>query len=363
MRNLVLSLLAVLAITSCNQGADSYNVHIELEGVEGKWVNLTARINREYIVVDSVLVEEGVPASLSNSIDGVKTMYLAVAGERGSVKLLIENAEYTISGTLEEPVIVTSSQAQNDLNIYNTQVAVFEKELSVIVEAYYDAMEKEDQAAADSILANYELVNHKKTVIDSIYIDENPDSYASVLILRASFYALDTDELEHALTSLAPEVQQMEEYDYMFGIMERQKDVAVGMKYKDFGLETPEGELLKVSDVHKGQVLLIDFWASWCGPCRAANPELVEMYAKYHEKGFEILGVSLDSDKDSWLKAIEDDNMTWKHISDVKGWECEGSKLYGVPAIPHTVLVDREGIIISKKLHGEELRMAIEKNL
>ena len=84
------------------------------------------------------------------------------------------------------------------------------------------------------------------------------------------------------------------------------------------------------------------------------------MYADYREKGFDILGVSLDSDRASWLKAIEHDNLTWKQISDVKGWECEGSKLYGVPAIPHAVLLDREGIIIAKNLHGEELREAIE---
>ncbi len=142
--------------------------------------------------------------------------------------------------------------------------------------------------------------------------------------------------------------------------MEKQKDVAIGKPYKDFALETPEGEMLKVSEVHQGNVLLIDFWASWCSPCREANPELVAMYADYHEKGFDILGVSLDSDKSSWLKAIEDDNLTWKQISDVKGWECEGSKLYGVPAIPHAVLLDREGIIIAKNLHGEELREAIE---
>jgi len=91
-----------------------------------------------------------------------------------------------------------------------------------------------------------------------------------------------------------------------------------------------------------------------------ANPEVVELYAEYHDKGFKILGVSLDKDKTIWLKAIEDDKLSWNHISDLKHWDCEGSKLYGVPAIPHTVLISREGIITAKKLHGEELREAIE---
>lgn len=360
MRNLILSLFALLIITSCEKAADSYTVNINMDELEGKWVNLTSRIDREYVVMDSVLVEAGVPAVLSNSIEGVQTMNLSVKGERNSVRLLMENAEYTISGTMESPIIETTSQAQKDLNTYKEKSAIYADQISAIIEAYYAAMEKEDEAAADSIMAKYELVNAEKKVMDSDYIAENPAAYASVLVLRSSFYSLDTDELEEVLTSLDPAVQQMDEYEYMYGIMEKQKKVAIGQHYVDFGLESPEGEMLTVSEVHQGQVLLIDFWASWCNPCRAANPELVEMYADYHAKGFDILGVSLDKDRAAWLKAIEDDHLTWNQISDVKGWECEGSILYGVPAIPHAVLIDRDGIIIAKNLHGDELREAIE---
>jgi len=360
MRNLILSLLAMLMLVSCKQGTDSFTVELKMDGLEGKWVNLSARVKREAVVMDSVLIEAGVPAVLSGIVDGVQTMYLSVKGERKSLRLLIENADYSISGSIEDPVIESSGQAQKDLNSYNENVAVYDQEINAIIESYYAALEKEDQAAVDKSLAIYEVLNAKKTKMDSAYVAENPASYASVLVLRNSFYSLETDELEEVLTSLDPTVQQLEEYKYMFGIMEKQKDVAIGKPYKDFALETPEGEMLKVSEVHQGNVLLIDFWASWCSPCREANPELVAMYADYHEKGFDILGVSLDSDKSSWLKAIEDDNLTWKQISDVKGWECEGSKLYGVPAIPHAVLLDREGIIIAKNLHGEELREAIE---
>ena len=363
MRNLILSLLAMLVLVSCKQGTDSYTVELKLDGLEGKWVNLSARVKREAVVMDSVLLEAGVPAVLSGSVDGVQTMYLSVKGERQSLRLLMENADYSISGTIEDPLIESSGQAQKDLNSYNEKAAGYDQQISAIIESYYAALEKEDQAAADSIIAGYELVNEEKTEMGSIYITENPASFASVLVLRNSFYSLETDELEEVLTSLDPTVQQLEEYKYMYGIMEKQKNVAIGKPYLDFALETPEGEMLKVSEVHQGQVLLIDFWASWCGPCRRANPELVAMYADYHEKGFDILGVSLDSDRASWLKAIEDDKLTWKQISDVKGWECEGSKLYGVPAIPHAVLLDREGIIIAKNLHGEELREAIESLL
>lgn len=349
-----------MVLASCNQVADNFTVDVQMDGLEGQWVMLNSRVNREYVAIDSALIEKGVPAILTGSVDGVQTMYLSAKGIRKSVRLLMENAEYTISGSLEEPVIVTTSKAQNDLNSYNEKAAGFDQKISAIIEAYYAALENEDQAAADSIIEGYEVVNNEKTDMGELYIQENPASFASVLVLRNSFYMLETNELEQALTSLDPSVQQMEEYKYMYGIMEKQKDVGIGMKYKDFALETPEGKMLSISEVHQGSVLLIDFWASWCSPCRQANPELVAMYADYHDKGFDILGVSLDSDKASWIKAIGDDNLTWSQISDVKGWDCEGAKLYGVPAIPHAVLVDREGTIIAKNLHGDELREAIE---
>lgn len=360
MRNLILSVLSIMVLASCNQAAENFTVDVKMDGLEGQWLMLNARVNREYVTIDSTLIEMGVPAILTGSVDGVQTMYLSVKGVRKSVRLLMENTEYTISGNMEEPVIETTGKAQNDLNSYNEMAGEFDQKISAIIEAYYAALENEDQAAADSIIAGYEVVNNKKTAMGEAYIQENPASFASVLVLRNSFYMLETDELEQALTSLDPSVQQMEEYKYMYGIMENQKNVGIGMKYIDFALETPEGEMLSVSDVHQGSVLLIDFWASWCGPCRRANPELVALYAEYHDKGFDILGVSLDREKAGWIKAIEDDNLTWSQISDIKGFECEGSVLYGVPAIPHAVLLDREGTIIAKNLHGDELRQAIE---
>jgi peroxiredoxin len=359
MRKLISVLLAAVVFQSCNQTNDHYTIRLDLEGTEGRWVKLTGRMNREYVVMDSVLIESGVEAIMSQPIEGVKTRYLSVDGQQGSIRLLLENAEYTISGSMDDPVIETTGQAQRDLNGYNELTGFTEDKLASLADAYYGALEQEDQDAADSILEAYNMVNAEKEVIDSLYLAENPGSYATVLVLRGSFYMLDTDELEEILNSLDPALRQMEEFGYMYGIMEHQKEVAVGKPYKDFGLATPDGEILKVSDVHHGNVLLIDFWASWCGPCRRANPELVRMYDEFHGRGLEILGVSLDTDRTSWLKAIAEDNLSWYQISDVKGWECEGSRLYGVPAIPHSVLIDRDGIIKAKKLQGKALQEAI----
>ena len=110
-------------------------------------------------------------------------------------------------------------------------------------------------------------------------------------------------------------------------------------------------------------VVLVDFWASWCGPCRREMPNLVEAYKKYRNKGFEIVGVSLDRDAEAWKNGIEKLDITWPQMSDLKYWDCEGAKLYAVSSIPHTVLIDGEGVILARGLHGEELQEQIAEAL
>lgn len=138
------------------------------------------------------------------------------------------------------------------------------------------------------------------------------------------------------------------------------KQFSKGGQAPDFTSQTPEGEDFSLSDL-KGKVVLLDFWASWCGPCRRENPNVVKMYNKYHEKGFDVLGISLDRKKDAWTKAIKADKLTWHHVSDLKGWSNEVSKLYGVRSIPHTILLDREGKIIAKNLRGPALEAKLKE--
>lgn len=136
-----------------------------------------------------------------------------------------------------------------------------------------------------------------------------------------------------------------------------------GMAMPDIALRDPNGETRALSDL-RGQVVLVDFWASWCGPCRRENPNVVRAYEEYHDRGFEVFSISLDRDVNKWKRAIEQDGLVWPHhISDLKGWGSIVSELYGISSIPHAILIDREGNVVATHLRGTRLEQELEKLL
>jgi peroxiredoxin len=136
----------------------------------------------------------------------------------------------------------------------------------------------------------------------------------------------------------------------------------VGKQAPDISLPDPEGNTKTLSSL-RGKYVLLDFWAGWCGPCRFENPNVVRLYQKYKDKGFDVYSVSLDSDKKKWLSAIEADGMEWTHVSDLKKWESAVIPLYHIDAIPMAFLLDKDGIIVAKDLRGEELQKKLEELL
>ena len=159
------------------------------------------------------------------------------------------------------------------------------------------------------------------------------------------------EEIANRLAEARPNHPQVQQF---VANLHRLQGVNEGVIAPEINLATPEGPTLALSSL-RGKYVLIDFWASWCGPCRRENPNVVKTYANYKDKGFEIYGVSLDQDRAAWLKAIESDQLVWKHVSDLKYWSSAGAQAYQVNSIPQTFLLDREGRIIAKGLRGAAL--------
>ncbi|MES3018066.1 MAG: TlpA disulfide reductase family protein [Bacteroidota bacterium] len=194
------------------------------------------------------------------------------------------------------------------------------------------------------------------------FVQENKDNLAA-------FYAagtIDQNKYELELIKYAEEVKPKfpnNKAVMMFvNKMEGLKSVSVGQQAPDFVLNNPEGVPIKLSQ-YKGKYVLLDFWASWCAPCREENPNIVKQHAAYAAKGFDVLGVSLDDDKSDWLRAISSDKLRWNHVSDLKRWDSEIAALYKVEGIPASFMIDRAGKIVAKNLRGADLEKFLSETL
>lgn len=214
-------------------------------------------------------------------------------------------------------------------------------------------------------VSNDQFTSYKKqrNVRISELIQQNPASIVSAYVLYRDFsYRLTPQEIQQNIQLLDPKLQETQYVAVLKDLIKVLSAVSIGNKAPDFEGTTPEGKNIKLSD-HFGKYLLLDFWASWCGPCRQENPNLVKSYEKYHDKGFDIFAVSLDKNKEAWLKGIKDDNLSWTHVSDLAFWQSAAAKLYGVRAIPANVLIDPNGVIVGRNLRGEALNKKLEELL
>lgn len=203
----------------------------------------------------------------------------------------------------------------------------------------------------------------KDVKIDEYIKSHSTSLVAAYVLYREYAYRLNTDELKANIALLAPELQETPYVQTLNKLTNVFETVAIGKKAPLFEAKTTDGQTVKLSD-HLGKgYLLIDFWASWCRPCRKENPNLVRIYDKYKNKGFDIFGVSLDKEHRFWSKAIEDDKLIWTNVSDLKYWHSQPAELYGVRVIPSNFLVNSEGVIIAKNLKGNDLDEYLNKLL
>lgn len=330
------------------------------------------------VVKDSVALKNGAfelkgtdkaprQAMLLLDTKGVGYKSLLRSGSADVFEFYIDNAKMTLAAKDSvSKAVIKGSALNTDFAAYKKQVSPAEAKVKAVVNEYNSA--SKEQRATPEFQADmdkkYDAASTEVDKIQKDFIKANPNTMVSLdLIKSGNEYSMEDvaatealfNGLSDAVKSSAPGKAYKEEID-------KYKTVAIGAVAPDFAQTTPDGKTIKVSD-YKGKYLLIDFWASWCGPCRRENPNVVKAYQAYKDKNFTILGVSLDDEKgkDAWLKAIEKDQLVWDQVSDLKGWNNEAAKLYLVRSIPQNFLLDPDGKIIAHNLRGEDLAKKLEE--
>ena len=351
------------ACDSSKNESTSYTIDAEIVGVEDAtliYLQLVREGNLESI--DSSIIKAS-KVSFKGSLESPEMIYLRVGNSRKMVNLFGENSTISVKVNIDslDQAKVVGSSVHDELMAYKKYLEPIDERSAGLNEAYRTASQNSDNDKINEVIAEYDLLRVEQVNMIKKFVSSRPDSYVSPFIIqRYLAYEMDYLELDSMLVELSSDVHDSKDYQNLSDRVSTLKSVAIGQPAVDFALNDTNGNPIAISSF-QGKILLIDFWASWCAPCRRENPNVVKLYKDFSDKGFEIIGVSFDDDHGKWVNAIQQDELTWPHVSDLKGWASAAGKLYAINSIPATVLLDREGNIVAKNLRGEELRKKLEE--
>ena len=344
-RTLLIAAIAILmAACTSKPEVKTFKVNVNLANADGQ----TVYLQKDGQVLDSAVIENWDAVFTTPVCDDNEMYSIMLPGWRRAFPFFTDNVDVTLEGDAQNPnaILVKGSESQDRLIAFTESYNDLEAKLEAD-----STMSQED---ADEIL--------KMHCFDFVW--DNPTDPVAHYVMYRYKWAFGPCELRtmldniHAADSTLTNknLQMAEEY------VAKQERVQAGQPIIDFTQNDPEGNPITLSELAEGKLLLVDFWASWCPDCRKANPDVVAAYQKYHDQGFDVLGVSFDTNKEAWLAAVEKDGLTWTQVSDLQGWNNAAGALYAIAFIPQNALI-KDGKIVARNLEGEWLMEEITRQL
>ncbi len=364
MKKLSLLLAAiVVSLAACNTPKEpSFNINVNLANADGQ----TIYLQKGGQTIDSAVITNW-EATFNSPICEDHEMYgLMLKGWRRPVAFFTDYKDMYIEGDAQNPNMISfqGSDTQKRLETFTEGFNEKDAKLDSIGTLLQEAKKAGDAKLAEELQCQYDDAQEIEKMYCFDYVWENPTDPVAHYVLYRYKWAFGPcemrtmiDNIHHADSTLVSNNLSMaEEY------VEKQERVQAGQPIIDFTQNDPDGNPVTLSQLAQGKLLLVDFWASWCPDCRKENPNVVAAYQKFHDQGFDILGVSFDTDKEAWLNAIEKDGLTWTHVSDLQGWSNAAGALYAIAFIPQNALI-KDGVIVARNLEGEALFQEIEAQL
>lgn len=371
MKKIALIVLVAFAVMSCKK--DGYEINGTVTGIEnGNKAYLETQGDQGAIPLDTAVVEDGKFKFDGKLKDGIELAFVRVETLNGTIPMIIENGTITIEidkDTIQKSKI--GGTKQNDFfQAYNEESKIIYKKMSKFQEVNQEKMaaaqQAQDTATVNSLMVEFGKFQDEMNEQSKKFISKNPTALVSALLVENFLMrnSLKPEEIKPLYEKLDKSILETKSGKNVKKMFESLNSVNIGSMAPDFSAPSPDGKVISLKE-SMGKVTLIDFWASWCGPCRQENPNVVAMYNELHEKGLNIIGVSLDKegDTEAWKTAIAKDGLTWNHISNLKHWKEPIAEQYNVKSIPATFLLDASGKIVAKDLRGEELKAKVKELL
>jgi len=365
-KSILLLLVAIFLASFTIIAKGDYTLTGTITGIDnGKKITLERQDEKGITILDSAKVIDG-KFSFKGNTPEPGIYFIQVNGVQGKVAFILEEGK--INFILYKDSIGKSKLGgtKNNEDLYNFNVTAMkiQKKMQDFqasnMTKFNEAQAKQDTATTNQIIKNFSKFQDELMNLSAAFPEKNPKSYLSILFIDNMFNnpKIEIEKIRKNYNALDQSLKNTKTGKTIKTKIDNYKSLEVGNPAPEFSAPNPEGKMLTLKE-SLGKITIIDFWASWCGPCRKDNPDVVALYNEFHSKGLNIIGVSLDKDDAKWKEAIAKDGLVWNHVSNLKFWQDPIAELYNIKSIPATFIVDENGKIIARDLRGEQLRAKI----